>query len=181
MSDESLRSLIDALPVGAVLLIEDVDCIFKERRGTDPQTGVTLSGLLNALDGVSSRDGRVLFMTTNHPERLDPALIRPGRVDRKAELGYATPDQARRLFLWFYQGCGVSPVELERQAEGFASQVPQGRITMAAIQQHLLRHRHAPEVAAHEVVFEDLATQYEEVAVQRPEVAEVDAPLHEVG
>ncbi len=178
MSDDSLRTLINALPVGAVLLIEDVDCIFKERRGTDQQTGVTLSGLLNALDGVSSREGRVLFMTTNHPERLDPALIRPGRVDRKAELGYATPDQARRLFLWFYQGCGVNPAELGRQADVFADQVPPGRITMAAIQEHLLRHRHSPGVAVHEVVFEEIAIEGGELMARRQEV---DGLLQEVG
>ena len=93
---------------------------------TDTHTGVTLSGLLNALDGVSSRDGRVLFLTTNHPERLDPALIRPGRVDRKVELGLATPDQARRLFLWFYRGCGIGPSELG-PAERFAAQVRPGK------------------------------------------------------
>jgi chaperone BCS1 len=155
LSDEGLRTLVDALPAATVLLIEDVDCIFKERRTTDLQTGVTLSGLLNALDGVSSRDGRVLFMTTNHPERLDPALIRPGRVDRKVELGYSTPDQARRLFLWFYRDCGISPEELEGLAEHFAAQVARGRVCMAAIQEHLLRHRREPEVAAHEVVFDD--------------------------
>ena len=106
LSDETLRGLVDALPPATLLLIEDVDCVFKSERTTTEQTGVTLSGLLNALDGVSSREGRVLFLTTNHPERLDPALVRPGRVDRKVELGHATPDQARRLYLWFYQGCG---------------------------------------------------------------------------
>ncbi len=155
MSDDALRTLVDALPAATLLLIEDVDCIFKERRATDVQTGVTLSGILNAIDGVSSRDGRVLFMTTNHPERLDPALIRPGRVDRKIELGYSTPDQARRLFLWFYRGCGIGPQELEHLAARFAAQVPRGQVCMAAIQEHLLRHRLQPEVAAHEAVFED--------------------------
>ncbi len=44
---------------------------------------LTLSGLLNAIDGVTSTEGRILFMTTNYEERLDPALIRPGRVDFK--------------------------------------------------------------------------------------------------
>jgi chaperone BCS1 len=155
LSDEVLRTLVDALPAATLLLIEDVDCIFKERRTTDVQTGVTLSGLLNALDGVSSRDGRVLFMTTNHPERLDAALIRPGRVDRKIELGYSTPDQARRLFLWFYRGCRIDPEELGVLAERFAAQVPRDRVCMAAIQEHLLRHRREPEVAAHEAVFDD--------------------------
>jgi chaperone BCS1 len=158
LSDEALRGLVDALPPATLLLIEDVDCVFKTERMTTEQTGVTLSGLLNALDGVSSREGRVLFLTTNHPERLDPALIRPGRVDRKVELGHATPDQARRLFLWFYQGCGVPPWELESLAERFAAQVPRGKTCMAAVQEHLLRHRDAPAAAAHEVVFDEQAS-----------------------
>ena len=72
LSDDALRSLVDALPPATLLLIEDVDCVFKSERTTTEQTGVTLSGLLNALDGVSSREGRVLFLTTNHPDRLDP-------------------------------------------------------------------------------------------------------------
>src|SRR5262249_9745714 len=65
MSDDSLRALVDGLPAAALLLIEDIDCAFKDYRNTSVASGVTLSGLLNALDGVSSRDGRVLFLTTN--------------------------------------------------------------------------------------------------------------------
>ena len=42
---------------------------------------LTFSGLLNAIDGVTSTEGRIVFMTTNYVDRLDPALIRPGRVD----------------------------------------------------------------------------------------------------
>lgn len=156
MTDESLRAMVDDLPVGTLLLIEDVDCAFKESRSTTGDTGVTLSGLLNALDGVSSREGRVLFLTTNHPERLDPALVRPGRVDRKIELGHATPDQARRLFLWFYRDSGLSAAELSREADRFAAQIPEGKLCMAAIQEHLLRHRRMPEVAAHEAVFDGI-------------------------
>jgi mitochondrial chaperone BCS1 len=157
ISDDSVRMLVNGLPAAALLLIEDIDCAFKDWRDTTAASGVTLSGLLNALDGVSSRDGRVLFLTTNHPERLDPALLRPGRVDRKIELGYATPDQARRLYLWFYRGCGLGHSELLHEAERFAAQVRPGRIGMAAIQEHLLRHRHSPESAAHEVEFDELA------------------------
>ncbi len=108
--------MVDGLPNATVLLIEDVDCVFKEKRETTATTGVTLSGLLNALDGVSSREGRVLFLATNHPERLDPALVRPGRVDKKIKLGYATADQARRLFLWFYRGRSICRTGPRRQA-----------------------------------------------------------------
>ena len=54
-------------------------------RGDDE---LNLTGLLNALDGVVETPGRIVIMTTNHPEILDPALIRPGRIDKKLELGY---------------------------------------------------------------------------------------------
>jgi hypothetical protein len=49
---------------------------------------LSLSGLLNVLDGVVDTPGRIVIMTTNHPEMLDPALIRPGRIDKKLLLGY---------------------------------------------------------------------------------------------
>ena len=48
---------------------------------------MTLSGLLNAIDGVTSTEGRIMFMTTNYEERLDPALKRPGRIDYKVFIG----------------------------------------------------------------------------------------------
>lgn len=48
---------------------------------------LSLSGLLNVLDGVVDSPGRIVIMTTNHPELLDPALIRPGRIDKKLLLG----------------------------------------------------------------------------------------------
>ncbi|WVF67683.1 hypothetical protein IAT40_002442 [Kwoniella sp. CBS 6097] len=64
--------------------------------------GVTLSGLLNALDGVASSEGRLLFCTTNWRENIDPALSRPGRCDVWIEFKHATQSQARDLFMHFY-------------------------------------------------------------------------------
>jgi len=66
------------------------------------QSSITFSGLLNALDGVASSEERIIFMTTNHIERLDAALIRPGRVDAQDFVGNAVPEQAGRLFTRFY-------------------------------------------------------------------------------
>lgn len=66
-------------------------------------TGISLSGLLNAIDGVASHEGRVLIMTTNHPERLDAALVRPGRVDRKVEFSLAMREEVRELFVRMYR------------------------------------------------------------------------------
>jgi mitochondrial chaperone BCS1 len=64
--------------------------------------GVSMSGLLNAIDGVASQEGRVLVMTTNHPEKLDGALVRPGRVDMKIEFTLANKQQSRELFMRMY-------------------------------------------------------------------------------
>jgi chaperone BCS1 len=146
LTDDLLRNQVNALPPGAILLIEDIDCAFAQARAAGETTGVTMSGLLNALDGVSSREGRILFLTTNHPERLDPALVRPGRVDRSFRLGNATRDQARRLFTWFYTG-GEFDLEVDFWADQFAGLLPEGRVCVAAIQEHLLRFRTDPESA----------------------------------
>ncbi|CAN0117855.1 unnamed protein product, partial [Laminaria digitata] len=48
----------------------------------------TFQGLLNVLDGIVDTPGRIVIMTTNHPEALDAALIRPGRIDKKIYLGH---------------------------------------------------------------------------------------------
>ncbi|KAF3019676.1 hypothetical protein E8E14_003961 [Neopestalotiopsis sp. 37M] len=60
--------------------------------------GLSLSGLLNMLDGVASQEGRVLIMTTNHVDKLDKALIRPGRIDMMVEFGRADEDMSAAIF-----------------------------------------------------------------------------------
>lgn len=95
------------------------------------KNGVTFSGLLNALDGVFTAEGRIIFMTTNHREKLDPALIRPGRIDYEVYVGNATTNQLERMFLKFFPG--------EAQAsKEFAGKVPEGIFSMAEIQKWLL-------------------------------------------
>ncbi|KAF3770985.1 hypothetical protein M406DRAFT_248021 [Cryphonectria parasitica EP155] len=69
----------------------------------EDKKGISLSGLLNAIDGVASHEGRVLIMTTNKPETLDDALIRPGRVDLQVAFTNATQEQARELFERMYE------------------------------------------------------------------------------
>ena len=64
--------------------------------------GITLSGLLNAIDGVASHEGRVLVMTTNFPDKLDEALVRPGRIDMKVKFTNATRSQIYELFMRMY-------------------------------------------------------------------------------
>ena len=64
--------------------------------------GVTLSGLLNVLDGLTAPDSVIYLMTTNHHENLDPALLRPGRIDYRCTMGYAHLSQKADLFHRFF-------------------------------------------------------------------------------
>lgn len=86
----------------------------------DDKKGISLSGLLNAIDGVASHEGRVLIMTTNKPEALDDALIRPGRVDLQVAFTNATSEQARELFERMYEAdsrTGVTSLPQQQQQQ----------------------------------------------------------------
>ena len=81
------------------------------REGGGNFNGVTLSGLLNALDGIAAQEGRILFATTNDYAALDPAMLRPGRLDLHIEFGLASEYQARELFKRFYTASPDVPAE----------------------------------------------------------------------
>lgn len=68
--------------------------LFKTSESKDK---LNLAGLLNVLDGVLDSPERIIIMTTNHPEKLDPALIRPGRINKRVYLGYLKPRQALQM------------------------------------------------------------------------------------
>ena len=106
MTDDKLAYLLTKLPKRSLLLLEDADAAFVNRRQRDSDgysgANVTFSGLLNALDGVAAGEERIAFLTTNHIERLDPALIRPGRVDMMIKIGEATRYQAAQMWDRFY-------------------------------------------------------------------------------
>jgi chaperone BCS1 len=63
---------------------------------------LNLAGVLNVLDGVIDCPGRIVIMTTNHPELLDPALVRPGRVSKKLHLGYMATVQMQKMVSYYF-------------------------------------------------------------------------------
>jgi len=118
MNDDRLVDLMLSLPRRSMLLLEDVDAVVPERarkptmpthtvaggdEGATPLAdegateGITLSGLLNCMDGLTAPDGAIIVMTTNHPELLDHALLRPGRVDMRVNFGPATREQIEKM------------------------------------------------------------------------------------
>lgn len=176
LTDDMLHGLISACGDGTMLVMEDIDALFKDKKVREkeiaekpkhePKTmeeriygssrkhiknsGLTLSGLLNALDGVDSGEGYIVVMTTNYPENLDPALVRPGRVDRRFDFDWPDHAQIESMYTRFF------PVEKEElSASRFATKVKDSAFpkSMAAIQGYLFRHR-----ASQEDVFRDLDT-----------------------
>ncbi|KAF8939035.1 hypothetical protein BGZ58_010876 [Dissophora ornata] len=118
LNDQQLDQLLNNAPRNSILLMEDVDAALVKRKAGKAQEGgnnVTLSGILNALDGITAQEGSVVFMTTNHIRKLAPALIRPGRCDRKMLFDYADKHQIRGMFLKFY---------LSRSSTGQANNEP---------------------------------------------------------
>ncbi|EPY38187.1 mitochondrial chaperone BCS1 [Angomonas deanei] len=135
LTDETLMQLLNTTEARSIVLIEDIDRAFGN------ESGVTMSGLLNALDGVGAQEGNIVFMTTNHVEKLDAALIRPGRADVKIEVGLLDADQARRMFAKFYPD---TPPSLQ---EDFGKLIPPNAVSVAQIQSHLFYYRDNPQGA----------------------------------
>jgi chaperone BCS1 len=107
--------MFQEIPPRCIVLLEDIDAVWtggnrerptaysndsaSERSATPSLSNVTLSGLLNVLDGVGSQEGRLVIMTTNKPEQLDAALTRPGRIDFKLYLGNISRSSAEQMFM----------------------------------------------------------------------------------
>lgn len=155
-NDDELIDAVCDVPENGILLIEDIDAAQvgsrHERKATTPgdgnkveeERGVTLSGLLNVLDGVFSRDGRILVMTTNHPEKADPALLRPGRADRREKIGLLDVFAITAMAELFFDD--------RAEAHAFALRCT-APIAPAELQERLLR-AHSERVAAERVAAE---------------------------
>lgn len=149
LDDSGLQELLQNVKVPrAIILFEDIDGVraAQSRESDKPNNGtdrVTVSGLLNAMDGVASRDGYITIMTTNRREMLEPALTRPGRIDLELEFGWATPAQAVELFARFYGKAAAA-----HYTNHIWNRLPGSGVSMAALQEHYLRHRNDPAAGA---------------------------------
>jgi chaperone BCS1 len=146
-NDRTLVSAMNDVDQNSVILFEDIDCMKSgdARKNQDAQqtkspnnssekkdgVNVTLSGLLNALDGFSAPDNVLFVMTSNQIEALDPALLRPGRIDYRLYLGPATEEQKLELYRRFFPEASVVNAHL------FVSSRSEGQ-TMAEFQGTLL-------------------------------------------
>ncbi|MFO1398945.1 MAG: AAA family ATPase [Burkholderiales bacterium] len=140
VTDEKIGNLLAAVPRRSVILIEDVDAFFQQRSKADSAVKVSYSGFINALDGVAAHEGSVVFLTTNHPERIDEAAIRSGRVDFRVELTRCDRDQLARMCRKFFDD--------EAAAARFADAVEADRWSPAQVQERLLKAASVEEAIA---------------------------------
>lgn len=146
MNDDRLVELMLSLPRRSMLLLEDVDAVVPERKtkpkpatneaaptaeGKEESQGITLSGLLNCMDGLTAPDGAVIVMTTNHPELLDHALLRPGRVDMRVNFGPASRAQIEKM---------CNRLAPNRKLNGLADKMLAEQYTTAQVQATILSH-----------------------------------------
>src|SRR5436309_3204230 len=139
-NDRTLMTAINEVPPNSVILFEDIDCMSSGKArvaasewsakngltscaGKDEvldKLGVTLSGLLNVLDGFSAPENVLFVMTTNRIEALDRALLRPGRIDYRLYMGEASEQQKIELYRRFFPSASESEttgfVETHRSA-----------------------------------------------------------------
>lgn len=104
ISDTELNDLMCSVPKYSFIVIEDIDTASvserdKKKKKSD-NSKMSFSGLLNVIDGIGAYENSLLFVTTNRPQKLDDALIRPGRMDRHIKFDYATGKQIEEMFAW---------------------------------------------------------------------------------
>ena len=99
--DNELLKAFSCVPNDSILLLEDIDLIFQKLQDKETKENeknmITFSGVLNALDGITYKEGLVTFLTTNHIDRLDEAAIRNGRVDKKIEVNPLQEEAIRNM------------------------------------------------------------------------------------
>lgn len=207
IGDSELIGLFNTLPPRCLLLLEDIDTVGLSRntredgpkmpawmkvaatKGDEENTEedddnkgqvsrVSLSGLLNAIDGVAAPEGHILIMTTNKPDKLDEALVRSGRISVRVKFESATKGQAKDIFMrMFGPDGGFKGEEARRKilwekkegseekktddtimeedlmilATKFADQIPEHEFSPADLQDYLLMRKKEPERAVEEV------------------------------
>ena len=128
-NDDGLAQCVSEAAPDTLIILEDVDTVYATKTREDgkgdvkPSNSVTLGGLLNVLDGQMSPHGCVFGLTTNHLDKIDPALYRDGRIEYREELGYMDDHQFKKFYKYVFD---KDPVD-------FPEVRPEYKITPATI------------------------------------------------
>lgn len=135
MEDADLMMAITNMPDNVILVLEDIDSIFVGRRSNEAVAmNISFSSILNLLDGCAIKHGMITFMTTNYVDRLDSALVRQGRVDKRIRFGLLCEKQVREMFDRFFSEQGDNFVKLWEKLK-------RKEITTSILQEWFFRNR----------------------------------------
>eukprot|EP00933_Yihiella_yeosuensis_P036739 TRINITY_DN30521_c0_g1_i1.p1 TRINITY_DN30521_c0_g1~~TRINITY_DN30521_c0_g1_i1.p1 ORF type:complete len:175 (-),score=27.16 TRINITY_DN30521_c0_g1_i1:52-576(-) len=136
ITDDTFRKAMSGLPTNAMVVLEDVDSLFTNHREADHATSsLSFSGFLNCLDGLGAPDDVVICLTTNYPDKLDPAIMRPGRIDLKVEFKKPNKEVAIKYFLTFYPG---SDEDAANFGTAVGNRIAERKVSMAQLQHYFL-------------------------------------------
>jgi hypothetical protein len=176
-----------------IYVFEDVDCLTdvvldRELLAAMPaemltkpvEGGLNMSYLLNLFDGVLETPGRILVMTTNYPERLDRALVRPGRIDVNIAFGNATRAMLCEMVNHFY-GLTLAVEEIPVEAHDFFTPAEAMEILCTHFKDHegalVAMRRRATEVSVGVKAMLGTAVILEDVSTQANETIVIGEPL----
>ena len=141
--DAAIMNALTKTEPNQILILEDIDCLFVERKSNDSSRSmVSFSGILNLLDGVVRKHGLITVMTTNHPERLDHALLRPGRVDQHVKFNYMKTKEIKQMFR------KILPEKLHPEEEVFLKKTSKLKLSPAQLQEFLFKYRDEESILA---------------------------------
>ncbi|KAH0685400.1 hypothetical protein KY290_016670 [Solanum tuberosum] len=187
MRNSDLKKLLVATANKSILVVEDIDCTidlqdnlsnraaFVHSNGYQQENKVTLSGLLNFIDGLwsSCGDERIIIFTTNHIEKLDPALLRPGRMDVHIHMAYCTPCGFKLLAANYL---GIKDHKLFKEIEEL---IDTANVTPAEVAEQLLKEDEAEDSLKGLINFIHKKIKEKEEAEAKPKKVEI--PQVEVG
>ena len=136
----SLLLAIKELNKNTIFLIEDIDSLFEKRNSTDDNRTLSFSNFINILDGVLYKQSTIIFLTTNHPEKLDHALLRIGRIDMIIKFDYPSKSNIENLFYDLLDYL-YTKEELKINFDIFYEYIKNKQITMSAIINFLFRYK----------------------------------------
>lgn len=123
-TDYRIANALKWMPDDSVFVLEDIDRI------TANHNNITISGILNIMDGISSKEGLIIFITTNHFLELDKAIKRPGRIDYILEFNYISKEQLQQMLSVYY------PEEI-KDCDEIYKEIKKYKMTVSYIQKYL--------------------------------------------
>jgi predicted AAA+ superfamily ATPase len=125
-----------------IIIMEDIDCIFTDRKRGDDENHISLQALLNCFDGLTSSQGTVLFITANNTTVFDKALLRSCRIDHSFFLDFVDKPQLSQMFTKMIPN---QLIHLDR----FWDIISIYKVTTAMLTDFIFNHRYSPNILKH--------------------------------